>query len=76
MVSDNLEAHVVAILVVDLTRQFLHFTNDWHEEVCFKVCLSSLDNCHQTLQTSARINVLVWQFLVFATRNSRVCVKL
>ena len=76
MVSDNLKAHVVAILVIDLTRQFLHFTNDWHEEVRFKVSLSPLDNGHQTLQTSARINILVWQFLVFTTRNSRVCVKL
>ncbi|CGF51401.1 Uncharacterised protein [Streptococcus pneumoniae] len=76
MVSDDLEAHVVAILVINLTRQFLDFTDNRHEEVRFKVGLSPLDNGHQTLQTSARINVLMWQFLVFATRNSRVCVKL
>ena len=60
VVSDDLEAHVVAILVINLSRQFLHFTNDRHEEVCFKVSLSTLDNRYQTLQTSARINVLVW----------------
>ena len=35
--ANDLEAHVVAILVVNLTRQFLNFTDDWHEEVCFKV---------------------------------------
>ena len=76
MVSNDLEAHVVAILVINLTRQFLNFTDDWHEEVCFKVCLSPLNNGHQTLQTSARINVLVWQFLVLTTRYGWVSVKL
>ena len=76
VVSDNLEAHVVAILVVDFTRQFLNFTNDRHEEVCFKVSFRPLDHRYQTLQTSARIDVLVWQFLVLTTRYSRVCVKL
>ena len=76
VVSNHLEAHVIAIWIIGLTRHLFHFTDDWHEEVCFKVGLRSLDNGYQTFQTSARINVLVWQFLVFATRNSRVCVKL
>ena len=76
MVCDNLETHIVAILVIDLARQFFYFANDWHKEVGLKVGLSSLDNSDQTLQTSARINVLMWQFLVLATRYSRVCVKL
>ena len=76
MVCDNLETHIVAILVIDLARQLLYFTNDWHKEVSLKVGLSPLDNSDQTLQTSARINVLMWQFLVLATRYSRVSVEL
>ena len=76
MVCDNLETHIVAILVIDLARQFLYFTNDWHKEVGLEVGLSPLDNSHQTLQTCARINVLMWQFLILTTRYSRVSVEL
>ena len=76
MVCDNLETHIVAILVIDLARQLLYFTNDWHKEVSLKVGLSPLDNSHQTLQTCARINVLMWQFLVLTTRHSRVSIEL
>ena len=76
MVCDNLETHIVAILVIDLAGQFLYFTNDWHKEVGLEVSLSPLDNSDQTLQTCARINVLMWQFLVLATRYSRVSIEL
>ena len=76
MVCDNLETHIVAILVIDLARQLLYFANDWHEEVGLKVGLSPLDDSHQTLQTCARINVLMWQFLVLATWYSRVSIEL
>ena len=76
MVCDNLETHIVAILIIDLTRQLLYFTNDWHKEVGLKVSLSPLDNSDQTLQSCARINVLMWQFLVLATRYSRVSIEL
>ena len=76
MVCDNLETHIIAILVIDLARQFLYFTNNRHEEVGLKVSLSPLDNCDQTLQPCARINVLMWQFLVLTTRHSRVSVEL
>ena len=38
----------VAIWIISFTRQFFDFANDWHEEVCFKVCFSPLHNGYQT----------------------------
>ena len=76
VVGNDLEAHIVSVLVVDLARQFLYFADNRHEKVGFKVSFSPLNNRHQALETCARINIFMRKFLVFATRHSRVGVEL
>ena len=46
VVCNDLEAHIVAIWIVGFSRHLFHFTDDWHEEVCFKVSLSPLNHCY------------------------------
>ena len=76
MVSDDLKAHVVAIWIVSFARNFFDFTNDRHKEVSFKVSFCPLNDRRKTFQTSAGIDILIWQFLVLRARASWIRIKL